>query len=275
VIGATGGSGTRVVARILHRAGLYIGTSLNESYDAIELGDYSDRWINRYVRFRDVGLPAELERDMVADLDVVLARHLAPLGSEQRPWGWKEPRSIYLLPFFHRRFPELRFLHVVRDGRDMALSSNQNQLRRHGAAIGVTGGGRSVPEQSIALWSWINLETARHGESFLGERYLRVRFEDLCSDPTAVSAAILGFFELDADPDIAVEEVSPPRTVGRWRDADPILADRLHRIGCEALTELGYSGRSPKVVSSIPSSTSATWMRRSVSVSTSRSRSAE
>ena len=49
VIGATGGSGTRVVARILRDAGLFTGTELNESEDAWKLGDYSDRWINGYL----------------------------------------------------------------------------------------------------------------------------------------------------------------------------------------------------------------------------------
>jgi Sulfotransferase family len=228
------------LARILQRAGLYVGTSLNESNDAIEFGEYSDRWINRYLRFRDVGLPPDLENDMLGDLHAVLARHLVPLGPTTRRWGWKEPRSIYLLPFFTRHFPELRFLHVVRDGRDMALSSNQNQLRMHGAAVGVTEGGRSVPEQSIALWSWINLETARYGENVLGKRYFRIRFEDFCCEPVAVTAAMFGFFGLDADPEMAIEEVSPPPTVGRWRDADRALVDRLHLIGGEALNELGY-----------------------------------
>ena len=58
---------------------------------------------------------------MLDDLAALLLEHCAAL-EPGRPWGWKEPRSIYLLPFFHRHLPALRFLHVVRDGRDMALS---------------------------------------------------------------------------------------------------------------------------------------------------------
>ena len=48
VVGATGGSGTRVVARILREATLFTGSDLNESEDAWKLGDYGDRWINLY-----------------------------------------------------------------------------------------------------------------------------------------------------------------------------------------------------------------------------------
>ena len=71
---------------------------------------------------------------MLDDLGVLLVEHCATL-EPGRPWGWKEPRSIYLLPFFHQQLPALRFLHVVRDGRDMALSANQNQLRKHGNGL--------------------------------------------------------------------------------------------------------------------------------------------
>ncbi len=239
-MGATGGSGTRTVARILRRAGLYIGTNLNESNDAVEFGDYSDRWINRFTPFRDGGLPPDLEGEMLEELAAVLDRHLDPLRREPRRWGWKEPRSIYLLPFFHHHLPELRFLHVVRDGRDMALSSNQNQLRKHGAAVGVTNTERGVPERSIALWSWVNLEAARFGSSVLGERYLRIRFEDLCREPVAITAAMLEFFGLHAAPASLAEEIVPPPSLGRWRSADPALVDRLQEIGAGALGELGY-----------------------------------
>ena len=161
-----------------------------------------------------------------------------------------------MLPFLHRHLPELRFLHVVRDGRDMALSSNQNQLLKHGAAVGVTSPGRSVPEQSIALWSWINLEAARYGLNALGERYLRVRLEDLCREPIAVTTGILDFFGLQASPTEMAAEVVSPMSLGRWRDADPLLVERLQRIGGEALTEFGYSrvSSSRKETSSIGSS---------------------
>jgi hypothetical protein len=48
VIGATGGSGTRVVAAIVRRAGYFIGTNLNNSLDSMEFPTMYDRWINRF-----------------------------------------------------------------------------------------------------------------------------------------------------------------------------------------------------------------------------------
>ena len=113
--------------------------------------------------------------------------------------------------------PGLRFLHVVRDGRDMAFSDNQVQLRKHGDAVLGPARGEPEPERSIALWREINLRAAEHGER-LGERYLRVRFEDLAAEPVATARRILAFLGLDGDAErIAAEEVGAPDTIGRWR----------------------------------------------------------
>jgi Sulfotransferase family len=238
VVGATGGSGTRVVARILRLAGLFIGTDLNESEDAWKLGAYSDRWINQYLARRPA-LPQELEQAMLDDLALVLGEHCSPLEAEPKPWGWKEPRSIFLLPFLHGHLPALRFLHLIRDGRDLAFSANQNQLRKHGDAAPIP---TDVPDtlRSIALWSWLNVEAARYGEASLGARYLRVRFEDLCARPVEATESILEFFELDGDPAVALEEVAVPDSLGRWRTQEPAVVTELERVAGPALAELGY-----------------------------------
>lgn len=237
VVGATGGSGTRVVARILREAGLFTGEALNESEDAWKLGDYSDRWINVYLLAGDV-LPA-LEQGMADDLEDVLRDHCAPIVGTARPWGWKEPRSIYLLPFLHRHLPSLRFLHVVRDGRDMALSANQNQLRKHAPASGIEPGAPE-PLRSIALWAKVNGEAARFGREVLGDRYLRIRFEDVCAAPAETASTILDWAKLDGDTSAAVAAVEAPAGLGRWRAADRELVTQLEAAAAPALHELGY-----------------------------------
>jgi hypothetical protein len=238
VVGATGGSGTRVVARILREAGLYTGDDLNESDDALRFGGYSDRWINEYVAHPG-GIPENLEREMLDDLDRVLADHCRPIAADPGRWGWKEPRSIYLLRFYAAHLPSLRFVHVVRDGRDMALSTNQNQLRKHGDAAGVD---TRLPDpvRSIRLWSWINRQAAELGARELFGRYLRLRFEDLCADPTGTARTLLGFVELDASPERAHGLVTAPPTLGRWKGAEPQLRAELEHEAGDALRDLGY-----------------------------------
>ena len=242
VIGATGGSGTRVVAGIVRGNGLFVGSRLNPYEDAVAFGEYSDRWINPFVE-RAGGAPgAELVQRMRADLDRVVRDHLADITPGARAWGWKEPRSIYLLPFYDAAIPSLRFLHFIRDGRDMAFSENQNQLVKHGDAV-LDGELRKErkPVKSIALWSRVNSAAADYGETRLGERYLRVRFEDLCAEPEEIVRRILEFFGLDGDAAAAAAAVRPPDTLGRWREHRRGVVDALHRVAGPALERFGYS----------------------------------
>ena len=241
VIGATGGSGTRVVARIVRAAGFFIGEKLNPYEDAVELGFYSDRWVDRFV---EAGADAgpDLRREMAADLRSVLADHTASLPDGARAWGWKEPRSIYLLRFHHREMPSLRFLHFIRDGRDMAFSENQNQLRKHGRAVlGDDLRRARTATRSIALWARVNAEAADYGEQHLGDRYLRVRFEDLCADPGPAIERIFGFFGLEGDAEaVGSAEIRPPDTLGRWKLRRKGMIEELHRTAGPVLERFGY-----------------------------------
>lgn len=242
VIGATGGSGTRVTARIVRDAGLFIGTDLNPYEDALCFGAYSDRWINDYIT-TDPAVRAELEERMAVDLDATLAEHLADLPADARAWGWKEPRSIYLVPFLHERMPSLRFLHFIRDGRDMAFSDNQKQLEKHGKAVFADGWPSwRKPIRSISLWNQMNLRAADFGERILGDRYLRVRFEDLCTQPTETVGRILDFFGLEGDAEaIGRAEVRPPESLGRWQHEGKKLVAELERRAGEGLRRFGYA----------------------------------
>jgi hypothetical protein len=246
VIGATGGSGTRVVARIVGEGGTFIGTNLNAYEDALDLAAYYDRWINRYLAARERGEEGVLEGEMTADIRGVLAAHCAELPADARAWGWKEPRSVYLLPFLNALLPTIRFLHVVRDGRDMAFSDNQKQLLKHGDAV--LGGdllARVLPRRraarSIDLWGRVNSAAADLGERELGERYLRIRFEDLCLQPVDTATRIYDFFGLEGDAEaIARREVRDPGTLGRWKSRNDRTIAELERTAGPALERFGY-----------------------------------
>lgn len=240
-IGATGGSGTRVVARIVREGGMFTGADLNAYEDALPFGEYSDRWINEFVRAAGEPAPPELLARMRGDLDSLVRSHLGELPQSARVWGWKEPRSIYLVPFFDAAMPSLRFLHFIRDGRDMAFSENQNQLVKHGdALLGDDLRKEKTPVRSIAVWSRVNSAAADYGETRLGERYLRVRFEDLCAEPAVTVRRVYDFFGLDGDAEAAAAEVRAPETLGRWQLRRKGIVDALHRTAEPALARFGY-----------------------------------
>jgi hypothetical protein len=240
VIGATGGSGTRVFARIAAQGGLAMGAERNESEDALPIERFLDRWVVPFWEGGGDEPPHPAPPGMEDDLRAALAELAAGAREPAGPLGWKSPRSLYVLPFFAQRFPDLRFLHVVRDGRDLALSRNQLQLGRYGQMLlGPDEREWPEPERSIALWRCVNQWAAELGER-LGAAYLRVRWEDLCTHPVAVTRRLFRFFDLPGDARRAARLVEPPPTLGRWRSADPALVARLEAIAGPALERFGY-----------------------------------
>jgi hypothetical protein len=245
VIGATGGSGTRVIARIAKLAGYNLGTKLNSAEDALEFYSFHDHWINQFVSAKRRGgtmTPWQSAR-MKEDFYAALAGHIPEAERRRGHWGWKAPRSIYLLAFLHAQFPQMKFIHVLRDGRDMALSQNQNQIHKHGHAV-LSWSERfflSVPERSILVWDKVNSQAADYGETSLRENYLRVRFEDLCVKPLETTVQILNFLETKIDPEpIARTEITPPGSLGRWQTCPPQIIAKLEATVAGSLRKFGY-----------------------------------
>lgn len=247
VIGATGGSGTRVLARLARHAGYNLGTNLNLPEDALAFYSFHEMWINPFISVERRGKPLSERQSerMNEDFRAALARHLPEAirqGSGTR-WGWKAPRSIYLLPFLHARFTDLKFIHVLRDGRDMAFSKNQNQLHKHGRAV-LRWRERwlyPVPIRSLLLWERVNLRAAEYGEAQLGENYHRVRFENLCQAPAETTRRIMKFLEVDVDAEsVARAEISPPSSIGRWRGHPAPLLSKMELAAAISLRKFGY-----------------------------------
>lgn len=245
VIGATGGSGTRVIARMAKLGGQNLGANLNSSEDALEFYSFHDTWINPFVLAERRGekmTPWQMAR-MKEAFHGALARHIPEAERRGTRWGWKAPRSIYLLPFLHAQFAQLKFIHLLRDGRDMALSQNQNQLRKHGCAV-LSWRERvfqSIPERSALLWNRVNSQAADYAESKLRENYLRIRFEDLCVRPLEITTQILNFLGAPIDPaPIARTEITPPETLGRWRNCSPRIVSKVEKAAMTSLRRFGY-----------------------------------
>jgi hypothetical protein len=75
VIGAMGGSGTRVIAHIVRHAGYFMGTNLNISEDAMEFVAFYDRWINHFICTKEVPLTDVDTAQMKVEFDDCVAKH--------------------------------------------------------------------------------------------------------------------------------------------------------------------------------------------------------
>jgi hypothetical protein len=93
-------------------------------------------------------------------------------------WGDKTPLYMQQLPLLERLFPDAIWVHLVRDGRDAALSFLELPEGFSGKTWALP---RTVP-QFAARWRTEILSGRRLGRH-AGERYLELRYEDLVAEP--------------------------------------------------------------------------------------------
>ncbi len=87
----------------------------------------------------------------------------------------------------HAVLPESHFIHLIRDGRDVALS----QLEVH----------HGNDEVADAAAEWVaGIEKARKTGGRIGDSYLEVRYEDLVDDPQPVLERICARIGLEFEP---------------------------------------------------------------------------
>jgi hypothetical protein len=118
-------------------------------------------------------------------------------------WGFKHPRSSFLLPYLHYvTAGRLRYLHITRDGRDIANGDNQlffNSVckRYHGVDSPLC---EDVFENRVELWSRLNLDVLRWARLNLQrDEFLVVRIEDLVKGHRACFDRIARFVRTDND----------------------------------------------------------------------------
>jgi glycosyltransferase involved in cell wall biosynthesis len=282
-VGGLGGSGTRLVAAILREAGLDLGPDLNASLDNLwfTLLLVRPRWLPRALRRHDPALRVGLEtfRDAMEgrlrpsarqaafiaratagtaasghDLDghgrgrwaTARARSLLSEGRRERtgPWGWKEPATYLLLEELAAAIPGVRYVHVVRNGLDMAFSRNQHHTRAFGPALGIHPGAEPSPGDALAYWLAANDRAVSAGRDALGDRFVLVRYDDLVTNPGREAGRLLDALGLDA-PAVLLERVaalaSPPPFPSH-RDDDLAALDPA---GVEAVAAWGFEVRGP------------------------------
>ena len=256
-IGGIGGSGTRAVAGILRDIGLPIGARLNDELDALPFDDVCERFTTPVLeQARSPNYPLEmidpaLRLRTLQALELAAAAHVADSG-DAAVWIAKSPRLLHLLPFLSVAFPGMRFVHVVRDGRDMAHSANQNQTRKHFRAMFREPPPADQSAGSIRFWSHANIHAATFGQLTMGADYQVLSHEALCADPENTIQTLLtrlGFAINDRTLARVAESIKPSSTLGRWRGLSRSRKAALEDIGRRGLSFFGYPPRAPSACS--------------------------
>jgi hypothetical protein len=180
----------------------------------------------------------------------VFATYAAERGKVR--WGDKTPLYMQHLPVLERLFPDARYVHLIRDGRDAALS-----FLSVPSGLMTEGWGHPRDARGFACQWATEVVAARALGARVGpSRYLELRYEGLVVDPDAALRAICAYAELVYDPGM-LEYVGrtesarkahqqrlnePPRAgVRDWRSE---MRDddrrRFEEVAGALLDELGY-----------------------------------
>lgn len=102
-------------------------------------------------------------------------------------WGDKTPIYCLEIGLIRRVLPEARFVHIIRDGRDVALSLREQWF---------------TPGREMATLAkyWMRCVAGARRAGRGRADYLEVRYEELVRDPAPVLAGICRFLELEWHP---------------------------------------------------------------------------
>lgn len=181
--------------------------------------------------------------------------------------GEKTPDYVRYLPLLHGLFPFVRTVHIIRDGRDVALSALEWATETKGP--GKLALWKEEPVAVCALWWRRNVAAGRRDGARLGpSRYREARYERLVADPEAELRGIAAFLDLPYAADMAAYHVGKTRSQpglsakSAWlpptlglRDWRATMAERdvelFEALAGDLLSSLGYERRVHAVSSTV------------------------
>ena len=169
----------------------------------------------------------------------------------KRRWGDKTPMYMQQLSMLERLFPDALYLHLIRDGRDCALSFLQ-------LPEGIVTRSWAYPRDAAGFaCQWRSeVRAARALGARAGGRYLEVRYEGLVADPAGTLERICAHAGLPYEPEMLdysasidvsrlphQQSLTRPPTAGLrdWRNDMTVHDVRaFEAVAADVLSELGY-----------------------------------
>jgi len=281
VVGGVGGSGTGLIAEMVQKLGIYIGPVLNPQKDNLFFTllfkrplwfhsfpdqDQIKRAIQLFQRAMLSGLKHDLsqsDRDYIelivrgldnATKSIGVHRKTAiRLTKSRKPdlknwigWGWKEPNSHIFLPYLAPAFSDIKYIHVIRHGLDMAISKNQQQAINWSRYICEENFGKeaNTPSRSLDYWIAANRRAIEFGTMFLKENFLLIHYEQFCINPDHEIRRLADFLgiEFSVRKLRSLKRHISPNTIGRHRGIDINIFSKTQ---IAAVRDLGFEVSGP------------------------------
>ena len=176
--------------------------------------------------------------------------------------GDKSPGYVRSIPTLHSLWPEAQFVHLIRDGRDVALSALAwNKAER---VFGDFRSWREDPVVTAALWWERSVRLGREAGAALGDGiYHELLFEDLVAGPEQQCATLCESLGLRYDGEMLRFHEGRARAAAdlpskrQWLPPTPGLRDwrtqmaaedieRFEAAAGDLLDELGYARSAPR-----------------------------
>ena len=137
-------------------------------------------------------------------------------------WGDKTPAYMLSVQRIGRTLPESRFIHLIRDGRDVALSQRDRAINE-----------QPPPAEQAERWVKRIRKSREQAQALKGARYVEARYEDLVRDPELTLRRICEFIDLPWDEGVLSYH---ERAAERLTE----MAGELRGEGTHATQEAGY-----------------------------------
>jgi Sulfotransferase family len=172
----------------------------------------------------------------------------------------KTPRYVRHIPTLHALFPRARFIHLIRDGRDVFLSLTNWKKVERGGLVASAATWEEDRASTAALWWERHVRLGREdGAKLAPDLYLELRYEALVADPAGECQKLCAFLGLPFDEamlhyhEVADTGSSPqarqPPTPGRRKWSEQMSTadvERFEATAGELLDELSYPRSFPR-----------------------------
>lgn len=240
-----GHSGTRVLAWICEHLGIRLGTQAGK--DTADPGDLRFTRTIKKIAVRNLG---QVDPKTVRDRDLRrFTRALVRYHAGLRPdglWGWKFPETYLIAPLVHRAVPQARYLHLVRDGRDLAFKRHltDDPKKTLGAKIlnQVDAMDAAHPVQAARSWAFQVDTYASFRRRVPDLPVLDLTFEHLVENPVAATESVCDFLRVPfaAEARDWIQTHILPAKIGQFRGEDPATIRAVECAIGPTLRAFGY-----------------------------------